>query len=97
MFTHIKMTHEYSLSTIQGATITQNLKMDNYDDDTVNVTDYLISQTPNNAEQLFVYSTGLVIYWKVSASKVIIRTNGIFEAGKDGNLHLINIDTSDRL
>ena len=71
--------------------------MDNYDDDTVNVTDYLISQTPNNAEQLFVYSTGLVIYWKVSASKVIIRTNGIFEAGTAANLHLIDIHTSDRL
>ena len=96
MFTHIKMTHEYSLSTIHGMTISQNLKMDNYTDDTVDVTDYLISKTSSEVEQLFVYSTGLVIYWKASASKIIIRTNGIFEAGYDGDLHLVKIDPDDK-
>lgn len=97
MFTHVKLNHEYSLSALPNTTATQNLKMDSYTDDTVNVTNYLISQTSTEAEQLSVYDTGLVLYWKVSANKTIIRTNGIFKPGEDGNLHLVKLDPDSKI
>ena len=97
MFTHVKLNHEYSLSALPNTTATQNLKMDDYTDDTVSVTDYLISQTSTETEQLFVYDTGFVFYWKVSAGKAVIRTNGIFKPGEDGNLHLVKLDPDSKI
>lgn len=92
MFKHINLAHEYTLEAMSGTEVTQNMKLD-YSSDEVNATNIVISQTAESSESLIVYTTGLVVYVKVTPKKTVIRTNGIFKPGDDGDLHLVGLDS----
>lgn len=95
MFTHINLAHEYTLEAMPGTEVTQNMKL-GYSGDEVGFTDIAISQTAESSESVVVYTTGLVVYAKVAPKKTVIRTNGIFKPGDDGDLHLVGLDPDNK-
>lgn len=96
MFTHIELPHEFTLEAVPGAEITQNLKFD-YSNDEVNATSILIPKTSSAVESMTIYTTGLVVYAKAAPGKTVVRTNGIFKPGDDGNLHLVGLDPKSKI
>lgn len=96
MFAHFKLPHKYTLKSIPGAKVTQNLMTD-YSSDEVNAIDIIISQTAESTESMTVYSTGLVFYVKATPGESVVRTNGIFKPGDDGDLHLVELDPNSKI
>lgn len=89
MFSHVELPYEYTLKSLPGVSVSQNM-VTGYSKEDVSVTDYVLSKNATTAENFFVYSTGLVIYVKATANQSVIKSNRKFIAGNDGNLHLVD-------
>lgn len=96
MLTRINLAHEYTLEAMPGTEATQNMKL-GYSGDEVGVTEIVISQTAESTESMTVYSTGLVFYIKATPGESVVRTNGIFKPGDDGDLHLVELDPNSKI